>query len=106
MSPIKNILFGSIAALAAATMMTAPAAAQQQKPNILIIWGDDIGTFNVSAYNMGMMGYRTPNIDSIAQAARLCHRPIATGVPERGNGTAADVLIDANGLIAFIIIEV
>jgi arylsulfatase A-like enzyme len=67
MSPIKNILFGSIAALAAATMMTAPATAQQQKPNILIIWGDDIGTFNVSAYNMGMMGYRTPNIDSIAQ---------------------------------------
>jgi arylsulfatase len=36
------------------------------KPNILIIWGDDIGQFNVSAYNMGMMGYRTPNIDRIA----------------------------------------
>ena len=37
------------------------------KPNILIIWGDDIGPFNVSAYNMGMMGYRTPNIDRIAR---------------------------------------
>jgi len=36
------------------------------KPNILIIWGDDIGWFNVSAYNRGMMGYRTPNIDRIA----------------------------------------
>ncbi len=36
------------------------------KPNILIIWGDDIGQFNVSAYNMGMMGYKTPNIDRIA----------------------------------------
>ena len=36
------------------------------KPNILIIWGDDIGWFNVSAYNRGMMGYKTPNIDSIA----------------------------------------
>ena len=37
------------------------------KPNILIIWGDDIGPFNVSAYNMGMMGYKTPNIDRIAK---------------------------------------
>ena len=36
------------------------------KPNILVIWGDDIGQFNVSAYNMGMMGYKTPNIDRIA----------------------------------------
>ncbi len=42
-----------------------PAAAK--KPNILVIWGDDIGQFNISAYNMGMMGYRTPNIDSIAR---------------------------------------
>ena len=38
----------------------------QDKPNILIIWGDDIGWFNISAYNDGMMGYRTPNIDRIA----------------------------------------
>jgi len=36
------------------------------KPNILIIWGDDIGWFNISAYNRGMMGYKTPNIDKIA----------------------------------------
>ncbi|MDH3511301.1 MAG: arylsulfatase [Gammaproteobacteria bacterium] len=42
------------------------AQAQSAKPNILVIWGDDIGQFNVSAYNMGMMGYRTPNIDRIA----------------------------------------
>jgi len=40
--------------------------AKTDKPNILIIWGDDIGQFNVSAYNMGMMGYKTPNIDRIA----------------------------------------
>jgi arylsulfatase A-like enzyme len=52
--------------IAAATLTTAPAVAQQQKPNILIIWGDDIGQFNISAYNSGMMGYKTPNIDSIA----------------------------------------
>jgi arylsulfatase len=44
-----------------------PAAAQQEKPNILIIWGDDIGYWNISAYNRGMMGYRTPNIDRIAK---------------------------------------
>ena len=42
-----------------------------KKPNILIIWGDDIGEFNVSAYNMGQMGYRTPNIDSIAKQGAL-----------------------------------
>ena len=43
------------------------AYAADKKPNILIIWGDDIGGFNISAYNDGMMGYRTPNIDSIAK---------------------------------------
>ena len=36
------------------------------KPNILIIWGDDIGYWNISAYSKGMMGYKTPNIDRIA----------------------------------------
>jgi arylsulfatase len=39
----------------------------QQKPNILVIWGDDIGQFNISAYNMGMMGYKTPNIDRLGE---------------------------------------
>ena len=43
----------------------------QEKPNILIIWGDDIGYWNVSAYNQGMMGYRTPNIDRIAREGAL-----------------------------------
>jgi hypothetical protein len=33
----------------------------QQKPNILVIWGDDVGYWNISAYNHGMMGYHTPN---------------------------------------------
>ena len=41
------------------------------KPNILIIWGDDIGWFNVSAYNHGVMGYRTPNIDRVAKEGAL-----------------------------------
>jgi arylsulfatase len=47
------------------------ANAQDQKPNILVIWGDDIGFWNVSAYNQGMMGYRTPNIDRIAREGML-----------------------------------
>jgi arylsulfatase len=39
----------------------------QDKPNILVIWGDDIGQTNISAYTFGLMGYRTPNIDRIAR---------------------------------------
>jgi arylsulfatase A-like enzyme len=51
--------------------MALPAAAQEKKPNILIIWGDDVGGFNISAYNQGVMGYKTPNIDSIARQGAL-----------------------------------
>jgi arylsulfatase A-like enzyme len=43
----------------------------RSKPNILIIWGDDIGWFNISAYNHGLMGYRTPNIDRIAKEGAM-----------------------------------
>ena len=43
----------------------------QQKPNIVVIWGDDIGYWNLSAYNLGMMGYRTPNIDRLAREGAL-----------------------------------
>ncbi|MFC1665184.1 arylsulfatase [Pseudomonadota bacterium] len=43
----------------------------QEKPNILIIWGDDIGWYNVSAYNQGVMGYKTPNIDRIAKEGAM-----------------------------------
>ncbi len=48
----------------------APALAQD-KPNILVIWGDDIGITNISAYSRGMMGYETPNIDRIANEGAL-----------------------------------
>ena len=44
---------------------------RKKKPNILIIWGDDIGWFNVSAYNHGIMGYRTPNIDRVAKEGAM-----------------------------------
>lgn len=50
----------------AATTTAAPAA-PKGKPNILVIWGDDIGTWNISHNNRGMMGYQTPNIDRIAK---------------------------------------
>ncbi len=42
-------------------------AQKSKKPNILVIWGDDIGTWNISHNNRGMMGYKTPNIDRIAR---------------------------------------
>ena len=78
----RNVLLGA-SSLVAATALTSEALAQAQKaapsaaptaapaagskPNILFIMGDDIGWFNVSAYNMGVMGYRTPNIDRIGR---------------------------------------
>jgi len=47
-------------------------AKEQKKPNILIIWGDDIGWYDVSAYNDAVMGYRTPNIDrNVMEGARF-----------------------------------
>lgn len=45
--------------------------AKPQKPNILVIWGDDIGLWNLSAYSRGAMGYRTPNIDRIANEGAI-----------------------------------
>ena len=81
----RNILLGGTT-LAAASALTAAAptqVAQAQprpattpapaggKPNILMIMADDIGWFNVSAYNHGIMGYRTPNIDRIAKEGAM-----------------------------------
>ena len=81
----RILLGGTSLATAVALGSGAPvrvAQAQQQrpaataapgggKPNILMIMGDDIGWFNVSAYNMGMMQYRTPNIDRIAKEGAM-----------------------------------
>jgi arylsulfatase len=47
------------------------AAPTPDKPNILVIFGDDIGQSNISAYTMGVVGYRTPHIDSIAQQGAI-----------------------------------
>ncbi len=67
---VRRALYGAVAGLALALVGTA-AMAQAKKPNILVLWGDDIGQFNISAYNHGMMGYKTPNIDSIAKQGAL-----------------------------------
>ncbi len=58
---LRHLLGALLVSLSAAA--PAPAA---DKPNILVIWGDDIGITNISAYSDGIMGYRTPNIDRIA----------------------------------------
>jgi arylsulfatase len=54
------------AAVLAALVLPAAALAEDQ-PNILVIWGDDIGQSNISAYTMGLVGYKTPNIDRVAK---------------------------------------
>ncbi|MCG6947315.1 MAG: arylsulfatase [Acidobacteria bacterium] len=59
----RALLTGLVLGLA--VTLAIPVAAQD-KPNILVIWGDDIGTWNISHNNRGMMGYETPNIDRIA----------------------------------------
>jgi arylsulfatase len=67
----KTIRLAAAAFLGALATFVGVAEAQARKPNILVIWGDDIGGFNISAYNNGMMGYRTPNIDSIAREGAI-----------------------------------
>ena len=64
-------LFAVMTATLMPMALSTVSAAETKQPNILVIWGDDIGQFNVSAYNMGMMGYRTPNIDRIAKDGAL-----------------------------------
>ena len=71
-----TLLFASMCFFAHAqqSKKTAPdskPAGQTSKPNIVIIWGDDIGQSNVSAYSMGVMGYKTPNIDRVAKEGIL-----------------------------------
>jgi arylsulfatase len=61
------VMFVSAILLALAWSVNPAVAANTEKPNILVIWGDDIGVHNISAYNLGIMGYQTPNIDRIAK---------------------------------------
>ena len=70
--PFKRTMLASMLTLASGAVTVAhaaDAAAPKQdakKPNIVVIFGDDIGYLNLSTYNQGLMGYQTPNIDSIA----------------------------------------
>ena len=64
-------LLRRLAAATFAACLAIPAWAQNEKPNILVIWGDDIGQSNISAYTMGLMGYRTPNIDRVANEGMI-----------------------------------
>ena len=57
--------------MAACGLLSNVVFAADKKPNILVIWGDDIGQSNISAYTKGLMGYRTPNIDRIANEGMI-----------------------------------
>jgi arylsulfatase A-like enzyme len=67
----RGLMRGLVCLLVGLAATGSVLAQQGKKPNILIIWGDDIGQFNISAYNRGMMGYKTPNIDRIANEGAL-----------------------------------
>ena len=69
---LLRIWFKANVATALLLALTSGAAlAADSKPNILVIWGDDVGITNISAYSHGMMGYRTPNIDRIANEGAM-----------------------------------
>jgi arylsulfatase len=71
-STLHLLLWAIVAALSVILILGAsPGMAQAKKPNIVVIWGDDIGQTNISAYSMGLMGYRTPNIDRIAKEGMI-----------------------------------
>ena len=64
-------LLTRLAMAVAISVAAVSAAIAQDKPNILVIWGDDIGQSNISAYTMGLVGYQTPNIDRIANEGMI-----------------------------------
>jgi len=68
---LQGLLMTVLVGVAAVFVTATPAVAQTKKPNILVIMGDDIGMWNISAYSRGMMGYRTPNIDRIAHEGAI-----------------------------------
>ena len=73
---LRVLQLTAAAFMAAVSTMPALAAAesaggQGNKPNIVIIWGDDIGQANISAYSLGVMGYKTPNIDRLAREGMM-----------------------------------
>jgi arylsulfatase A-like enzyme len=72
-TPWGRLLIGAAMAITAiaATALPTAAQAQSKKPNILVIFGDDVGQTNLSAYAFGVVGYKTPNIDRIAKEGMM-----------------------------------
>ncbi len=68
---LKFLILMSLALLGWPFTQPNGALGQDEKPNILVIWGDDIGQSNISAYTKGMMGYHTPNIDRVADEGMI-----------------------------------
>ncbi len=114
----------SMGALLLAMSLSAAAAIAQDKPNIVVVWGDDIGWYNISAYNLGVMGYQTPNIDRIAKEGALftdwygqqsCtagraafltgQSPIRTGLLKVGLPGAKEGLMEADPTVAGLLKE-
>ena len=110
--------------LLAALVVCSQQAEAADKPNILVIWGDDIGTWNISHNNRGMMGYRTPNIDRIAKegiaftdyyAQQSCtagraaflggNVPVRTGMTKVGMPGAAEGWQETDACIAAVLKE-
>src|SRR5689334_6988606 len=69
--PIKTLVAACVMVLCLALSRPVLAQGAASKPNVLVIWGDDIGRDNISAYSLGIMGYHTPNIDRIANEGAL-----------------------------------
>jgi arylsulfatase len=68
---MKRVLPALVALILTAAILPNTVLAQSKRPNILIIWGDDVGMYNISAYHRGLMGGSTPNIDRIAKEGML-----------------------------------
>ena len=68
---LSLVVAWTVAPAVAQEKKAVPVASQDKKPNIVIIWGDDIGQSNISAYSHGLMGYKTPNIDRLAKEGMM-----------------------------------
>jgi len=68
---MRNYVFAAAILTTAISWAPQHIASAQDQPNILVIWGDDIGQSNISAYTMGVVGYRTPNIDRVANEGMI-----------------------------------
>ena len=83
---MKKRTFILSAVLMITFILTAGLALAADKPNIVVIWGDDIGQSNISAYTHGLMGYQTPNIDRLAKEGMMFTDYYAENIGNAGRG--------------------